>query len=90
MLRAPSLNPTSLGRRQTRLAGGSIDRAGWRRQIIGVVEAADAEIMFRMLIVILWANSIVASFCFPRQGEVALGNLEGAAADAFGRAVAVE
>jgi len=46
--------------------------------------------VFRMLVVILRNNAIVASFRFPRQGAVALGNLEGTSADAFGRTVAVE
>ena len=55
-----------------------------------MVQMVDAEIVLRMLVVIMRANSIVASFRFPRQGEVALANLEGAATDAFARAVAVE
>lgn len=54
------------------------------------VGAVDAEIMLRVLIEIFSTDSIVTRRRFPRQGEVALVYLKGAAADANAGAVAVE
>ena len=71
-------------------SGEAIDRVRCCRQIVGTVRVVDAEIVFRMLVIILRAHSIVDSLRFARQVEVALDDLRGAAADTFGGAAAVE
>src|SRR5579864_7351418 len=79
-----------LGGRENRLAGGKIGRRACCRRITVAIQVVDTEIVLRMLVVILRDDPIVAPLRFPREGEVALVDLEGAAADPFGRAVAVE
>jgi hypothetical protein len=75
---------------EARVGGVSINLVGCARRVAATVLFVDAEIVLRVLVIILGGDPIVSSRCFLRQREVTLVYLGGASSDTLARAMSVE
>jgi hypothetical protein len=72
------------------IGGVSVNRVRCARQVATVTFVVDAEIVLRVLVVILGGDPIITSRRFLRQREVTLVHLEGASSETLARAMSAE
>jgi hypothetical protein len=72
------------------MGGVSVTRVRCACQVATATFVVDAEIVLRVLVVVLGGDPIVTSRRFLRQREITLVNLGGASSDTFARAMSAE